>query len=159
MTDHWSNITEPCILRQLRTEEGREMRRKGIEKFKYKAFYPRTDGISGTLTTLLKDNLLLEPIVIGSMQANAYIGPVDGVSPCLTSAMGEGGGHFPMITEFEPVIIQKVGDRGTNNYSVKKIANTIPVNPMSDRGQLLVEPIIKRESNDTRGILFDCRKI
>lgn len=78
------------------------MRKKGIEKFKYKGLYPRTDGISGTLTSVLKDNLVLEPIVIGSMQANAYVGPADGVSPCLTSAMGEGGGHIPMITELAP---------------------------------------------------------
>lgn len=40
----------------------------------------------------------------------------------------------------EPKICQKVGDRGTNNYSVKDISNTIPANPMSDRGQLLLEP-------------------
>jgi site-specific DNA-cytosine methylase len=40
----------------------------------------------------------------------------------------------------EPRIIQKYGDRGTSNYSVKGISNTIPANPMSDRGQLLVEP-------------------
>lgn len=38
------------------------MRKKGIEKFKYKGLYPRTDGLSGTLTTLLKDNLVLEPL-------------------------------------------------------------------------------------------------
>lgn len=40
----------------------------------------------------------------------------------------------------EPQVIQKVGDRGTDNYSVKDISNTIPANPMSDRGQLLIEP-------------------
>lgn len=42
----------------------------------------------------------------------------------------------------EPSIVQKCGDRGTNNYSVKEISNTIPANPMSDRGQLLLEPKI-----------------
>lgn len=39
----------------------------------------------------------------------------------------------------EPSIVQKCGDRGTSNYSVKEISNTIPANPMSDRGQLLIE--------------------
>lgn len=40
----------------------------------------------------------LEPkIVIGSTQKNAYIGSVENHSPCLTSAMGMGGGQIPMI--------------------------------------------------------------
>lgn len=36
-------------------------------------------------------------IVIGSTQKNAYIGSVENHSPCLTSAMGMGGGQIPMI--------------------------------------------------------------
>ena len=40
----------------------------------------------------------------------------------------------------EPVIIQKYGDRGTNQYSVRDYAHTIPANPMSDRVQMVVEP-------------------
>ena len=41
----------------------------------------------------------------------------------------------------EPMVIQKFGDRGTSQYSVRDIAHTIPANPMSDRGQLLAEPL------------------
>lgn len=37
--------------------------------------------------------------VIGSMQANAMRGSIDGVSPCLTEAMGMGGGQIPMIAQ------------------------------------------------------------
>lgn len=40
----------------------------------------------------------------------------------------------------EPKIIQKFGDRGTSQYSVRDYAHTIPANPMSDRGQMVVEP-------------------
>lgn len=40
----------------------------------------------------------------------------------------------------EPLIIQKYGDRGTNQYSVRNYAHTIPANPMSDRVQMVVEP-------------------
>ena len=36
-------------------------------------------------------------LVIGSKQAHAYVGGVDKWSPCITSAMGMGGGHIPMI--------------------------------------------------------------
>ena len=39
----------------------------------------------------------------------------------------------------EPRIIQKFGDRGTDQYSVRDISHTIPANPMSDRGQMLLE--------------------
>lgn len=38
-----------------------------------------------------------------------------------------------------PSIVQKSGDRGGNNYTKNNISYTIPVNAMSDRGQLLVE--------------------
>lgn len=55
----------------------------------------------------------------------------EGCSPSLNTVGGGG---------LEPKIVQKVGDRGTSNYSVKDISNTIPANAMSDRGQLLIEP-------------------
>lgn len=47
--------------------------------------------------------------------------------------------YFSEQTHENSVIVQKVGDRGTNNYSVHDYSNCIPANPMSDRGQLLVE--------------------
>ena len=73
-------------------------------------------GTSNTLTTVQKDNYVLEPnvlrvehndtidkqcennvnIIIGSTQKNAYVGNGE-MSPTLTSAMGTGGGHIPMI--------------------------------------------------------------
>ena len=55
----------------------------------------------------------------------------EGLAPCLNCC--EGGG-------LEPKIVQKFGDRGTDQYSVRDIAHTIPANPMSDRGQMLLEP-------------------
>ncbi len=55
------------------------------------------------------------------------------------------GDNEKEITKF-PSIIQKCGDRGNNNYSVSDISYTIPSNPMSDRGQLLIEeePKVKK---------------
>lgn len=49
-------------MRQLRTAEGRKLRKRGIDNFANKEFAPRPDGISNTLTTVEKDNLLYEPI-------------------------------------------------------------------------------------------------
>lgn len=56
-----SMVQEPQILTPLRTEEGKELRKQGIEKFSNRALYPREDGCSNTITTLLKDNYLKEP--------------------------------------------------------------------------------------------------
>jgi hypothetical protein len=47
-------------------------------------------------------------------------------------------------------MIQKVGDRGTTNYSVKDVSFTIPANPMSDRGQLLIEKTESDGAEDNR---------
>ena len=52
-------IRLPAVLCQIRTDEGREMRRGGVEVFKYKFLTPRTDRISNTLTGVTKDNLIM----------------------------------------------------------------------------------------------------
>lgn len=63
--------------------------------------------------------------VIGSMQANAMRGSLDGVSPCLTEAMGMGGGQIPMVTE--PSILGYTrDDKGSvQSYHEKAIAGTL----------------------------------
>ena len=63
---------------------------------------PNSEGICNTLTSVQKDNLVLEPKVV-----------------------------------------QAVGDRGNHSYSVKDTAFTIPANPMSDRGQMVIEPLYR----------------
>lgn len=52
----------PKILTPVRTDEAKELRRKGIEVFKHRELVPRDDGVSNTITTVTKDNLLCEPI-------------------------------------------------------------------------------------------------
>lgn len=54
-------IQEPCILRQLRTPEGRELRKQGIDTFANKELSPRPDGVTNTLTSVEKDNYVCEP--------------------------------------------------------------------------------------------------
>ena len=53
----------------------------------------------------------------------------------------------------EPQIIQKFGDRGTNQYSIRDYAHTIPANPMSDRGQMVMEPVVCEQRCD-EGLRF-----
>lgn len=133
-------IVECAVLTPIRTEEQRELRRKGIDTFRGRQMVPRTDDVANTITTVQKDNLLKETyilgytrdskeniqnyherdiagtihtstgsggntdqfvreMVIGSMQANAMRGSLDGVSPCLTEAIGTGGGQIPMVVQ------------------------------------------------------------
>lgn len=54
----------PKILTPVRTEEAKELRRKGIEVFGNREFIPREDGCSNTLTTVQKDSMVAEPIAI-----------------------------------------------------------------------------------------------
>ena len=46
-------------------------------------------------------------LVVGSTQKNAYKGQTSGISPCLTGAMGMGGGQIPMIVNGEVEGINK----------------------------------------------------
>lgn len=38
-------------------------------------------------------------LIIGSKQANAFVGSVEYYASCITAACGMGGGHIPMIIE------------------------------------------------------------
>lgn len=116
---------EPAILTPIRTEEQRQLRKQGIDPFGGRQMLPRTDGVCNTITTVQKDNLLQEPFVIDSMQANAMRGSLDGASPCLTEAMGMGGGQIPMVTV--PSILGYTRDDKGNvqNYHEREVAGTI----------------------------------
>lgn len=55
-------------------------------------------GGRGSLDKNHSWDIVAEPICIGGMQANQSV-KIDGVSTCLTSSMGTGGGYVPMVTE------------------------------------------------------------
>ena len=95
-------VLESAILTPKRTEYGKEIR-KAYEIGEVKEsrhnmteLVPRTDGITNTLTTVQKDNMVLENIIIGGEQKNQSI-KRDGICTTLCSAMGTGGGYVPMI--------------------------------------------------------------
>ena len=56
------NVKNPCILTPIRTPEGRRLRKEGVERFANRALEPRDDGTCNALTSVQKDNLLIEPI-------------------------------------------------------------------------------------------------
>lgn len=81
-------LSEPCILGYTRDDKGNVTSRH--EKEVAGTLHTST-GSGGNTDQFVKEQ------VIGSMQANAMRGSIDGVSPCLTEAMGMGGGQIPMM--------------------------------------------------------------
>lgn len=55
---------DSCVLTPIRTAFGREQRKLGNDRFCNRNYVPRKDGISNTLTTVQKDNMLLEVICV-----------------------------------------------------------------------------------------------
>lgn len=97
-----SMVAEPAVLRYERTETAKKLR-KDYESHKihhgfneFRVLRPRPDNKSNTLSTVLKDNILSEPVRIGTLpglgkgQANR-IYSVRGKSVCL-NALGGGSG-------------------------------------------------------------------
>lgn len=127
-----------------------------------------TNGTTNTITTVAKDNYVMEPQVlraertdygkkirkqyeagevyekIGNMRE--MMPRTDGISNTITTIQKD---NYVM----EPQIIQKFGDRGTSQYSIRDYAHTIPANPMSDRGQMVMEPVVCEQRCD-EGLRF-----
>lgn len=100
---------------------------------------PNFSGCTNTLTSVQKDNYVCEPqVVIGSMQANAYVGNGE-ISPSLTAAMGMGGGQIPMVGYVEPQIIQN--PHGFNKGSMQEDCPAITSSYFQENN-FVVEPII-----------------
>lgn len=62
MNQKMNETKEPCCLTRQRTDEGRDMRRKGIDVFRHREYIRRDDGICNTLTTVTKDAIIAEPV-------------------------------------------------------------------------------------------------
>lgn len=121
-----AKTAEPQVLRYERTEYGKAIRsqyEKGEvseKRCNMREFRPREDGISNTLTTVLKDNYLLEPPKVqrlgnlynenagGARAGNTY--DPDGLAPTLQTS--QGGNRQPLIVE--PVIAASSGRNPDN---------------------------------------------
>ena len=102
-----------------------------------------------SLTTRLKD--ILEKNV-----DEKYYLPDDRIDQILSSTVMQKINKINDSTKngttiSEPHIVQKFGDRGTSQYSVRDYAHTIPANPMSDRGQMVAEPQVLRAERTEYG--------
>lgn len=85
-----SAVLECCLLGYTRDDKGNV---QSYHKKEIAGTLHTSSGQGGTTDQFIQEQ------VIGSMQAKAMRGSLNGVSPCLTEAMGMGGGQIPMITE------------------------------------------------------------
>lgn len=90
-------IIEPTALRMVRTEAGKALR-KAYEAHEIECGFnehrkaePRTDGCSNTLSTVQKDNYIMEPI-IGAIRGRNPDNPSDRSAGCQTRQRLEVGG-------------------------------------------------------------------
>ena len=81
-----------------------------------------SEGLCNTLTTVQKDNLVLENIVIGGMQEHQSIKD-DGTCTTLTSSMGTGGGYVPMVVEDETIKIKQATKQGYIDCKIGGVAD------------------------------------
>ena len=96
---------------------------------------PNSEGICNTLTTVQKDNLVLENIVIGGMQEHQSIKD-DGVCTTLTSSMGTGGGYVPMVVEQETLKIKPATKKGYTECKINGVADFSYPDSKTRRGRV-----------------------
>lgn len=105
----FEGITEPNVLTPKRTEYGKAMRKDyeagNIQESRHNMtrLEPRTDGVSNTITTVQKDNLLAEPRLIGGIGEVSFgkqwrqgnrVYDSNGIAMCLMAqAIGNAGGN------------------------------------------------------------------
>lgn len=124
---------EPKILCSRRTAEGKQLRRKGIERFADRELQPKDDDTSNAITTVQKDNLLLEVCKLSESQ-NGRVFDSEGIAPAVTNGEKDG---MPKITE--PNI--KTRPHGFNKGADTAICPTVMSSAMADNNYV-VEPQI-----------------
>ena len=142
----------PAVLTPKRNTYGKAVRKdyeSGIVKEKrgnMTDLIPRKDGISNTITTVQKDNLLYIPqMCIGSAQKNAYKGSIKEPFPTITAACGMGGGQTPMV------ILQR--SRGFNKGGVKEICPTISTSSWQHNNMVVTS------MNKNKNYIYEQRRV
>lgn len=95
-------VEEPQVLRMERTEEEKQRRRiegdAGAKFSAAKEWKPRQDGVSNTITTLQKDNLLVEPAIL-QVPHGDYRGGEHKACPSITSSAFTDNNYLKEPTE------------------------------------------------------------
>jgi|GEM_PF-3556875 C-5 cytosine-specific DNA methylase len=112
---------EPAVLTPIRTDKQRQLCKQGIDTFGGRQMLPRTDGVSNTITTVQKDNLMQEPCII--QRPHGYFpGGLSNIAPCVKASA-----YVENNLLRESCILGYTRDRKgkVKNYHSNEIANTV----------------------------------
>ena len=136
---------QPKILRPERTEYGKAIKKQyeagEVKESRHNMteLKPREDGISNTLTTVQKDNLLLEPKVIEDFYSNRDIRVYEDC-PTLRS---ERTGLKVAVRE---ATIQKIGNYHESNHEASRIVSSEGLAPCVKENHGTVTAVAVREA-------------
>lgn len=143
----------PKILTPVRTEEAKELRRKGIEVFAHRQLVPREDDCSNTITTVTKDNLVQEPVACAVRGRDSESGVTkqkleigDTTANCITSVQKDS-----MVAE--PAADTIIASYPPNVSEKTQFANDIP-NP-----SVWVDPETNKAYYYKEGCLWRIKKL
>ncbi len=151
-------VCEPQVLRAERTEYGKAIRKQYEageidEKIgNMREMKPRTDGVSNTITTLLKDNYVCEPQIIQNPHGFNK-GSIQEDCPSITSSYFQENNYVA-----EPIIYDDYNSRISADQDA---INTLTCNcgaSAERNGVKIIEPIVCEERKDEGIRLFkdDC---
>jgi DNA-cytosine methyltransferase len=136
-----AHIIEPviCASRGRYNEQGKTEQQLEINK----------ENTSNTITTVQKDNLVIEPKIerIGGMYGQATRWGVysdEGISPTITASMGMGGGHVPMVEEKQ----ERLSKQAYETLEENKCKDGDVINPFNKN----VSPALRASNSSTTAL-------
>ena len=142
-------VCEPQVLRAERTEYGKEIRKQYEageidEKIgNMREMKPRTDGISNTITTVLKDNYVAEPIVYDDYNSRIS-SDQDAINTltCNCGASAERNG----VKIIEPIVCEERCDEGIRFFKGDCVGTLRTIDACGDKRviepELMIEDIV-----------------
>ncbi len=135
-TTNGSMVAEPVCMRYERSEEAKAVRKQYEAGEIHHGFHelselhPRTDGKTNTLSTVLKDNPICEPVRVGQFNKGGQgdrVYSIEGKSVCLSANGGGRGaktGLYAIPVEFEDgVPVKAISCSDGKTYPVYRVEN------------------------------------
>ena len=166
-------VIEPQVLKRERTEFGKTVRKQyesgetDLKRDDVLQYVPRNDGISNTITTVTKDNYVVEGTVDDEKDIDNPLKGISGQSwqfeqnvysedsKCIrTIKAGEGSGNIPKIIEnnYDDTKINVVGNYKPSGHSSGRILNANGIAPtvMENHGSItaIVENISDKNKKE-----------
>lgn len=176
--DNW--VLEPCILTKERTEFGKQVRKEyeqgktDLKRAEMTEYAPRKDGCSGTITTVQKDNYVMEydgnmadlqyltsikdKDIVGDgkkeLSRNASVGDrvydSEGIAATISAEGGGVGGHSGLYkVDNRDAKIEVVGNYKPSGHNCGRIVEPSGVAPTVMENHGAVTAILEEKKSDT----------